>query len=160
MALDQVHSLDQGTNDLAVTPTAIYSGATWNLAGATFSAGVTYHLHADVNGPSGKTVEVLFGHDVAGGGDTAGTQITLNGSEQSVDVNWTPLSTHGDALNHVTFRDPTGQGTFTFYLDNVSVGQTGGTLDAKVPTETVYNARRGRSPKRLPRPMGSVARTD
>ena len=126
-----------GNGRLRVTTSAsANSGAWWDLSGQTYQAGHVYHLHVDVRGPAGSTVEGLFGVDASGASYATTGSVSLTGTWQSLDLNWTPTSSVS-ANVHVAIRKPSS-GAVDLFIDTVQVYETADP-GWNIPTETAYD---------------------
>jgi RHS repeat-associated protein len=126
-----------GNGRLRVTTAATAnSGAWWDVSGQTYTSGLTYHLHADVRGPAGTSIEALFGVDAAGSNYASTGAVSLTGTWQALELNWTPNATVS-ANVHVALRKPSS-GAVDVYLDNVQVYATADPA-WNIPTETAYD---------------------
>jgi len=121
---------------LTTHASSLYTGVWWDLSGQTFQAGRTYHLHADLVGWSGNTLQAYLGVD-ASGASYASVSIATTGSWQTIDLDWTPTSTVSTNV-HLALRKATA-GAINAYLDNVQVWDTV-VPDRNLVSETGYDA--------------------
>ena len=126
-----------GLNRLRVTANGgASSGVACALAGG-FVPGQTYNARLSVWAPSGATVNLLFGQDVASSGNHASGQVVGSGSWQTVNLSWTQGS--GSSISASIAAVTSAPAGTQFYLDDISVWNAA-TPARNIPATTVLNA--------------------
>jgi RHS repeat-associated protein len=125
------------------------SGVKWALSADRygtflFRGGHSYHLHADVEGPSGHTLQAALGVAASGGYCATLGSVALSGSWQTLDCTWTPAADTTSGVEAVIRQSDAS--AISFWLDNVQVFESDGSGNpltsppTNVATVTAFNA--------------------
>ncbi len=99
------------------TVTITAGGLSYILQSISFTDGKKYVVTADLQGTAGKTARLMDNGNNTGGLGTSNGEILLDGSSQSVEIEWRANSNSQE----IAFIRATNSGDWSFTVDNVSI---------------------------------------